>query len=299
MSKINVLPNRRCGTVKQGGLYACGELSPYGTLNAFTALVAAFDSEIANPRAAQAISIPQTLEYLMLCPPGGNDREYKHLPAVGFADLWGKCYYPTVWSVIEETMEKGISRHIAQVPDIPLPAPVLMMHMDAVIEPPDAPDSPFKHTFTPEDCQYQALEPMLAKLNVTWHYANDMGMTPTVRPFKWHDDAVPSLGHRGDPTFMDHPYVSLYRAFSDLQDTKKLKKFLKDNKVNQAQGLFGLSWITKYVYVLKDDEDTVPDKFAHAAWAVEPGVGVDDPRAAHAQEIDSWADLEEWDDAEA
>jgi hypothetical protein len=260
-------------------------MGPGGTLLPFTALVAPFPAEIENPRAQQAISISATLENAtgLWLPDGTSQKSFAGLPVYGVADLWGKgAGYKTVWDVIEETRQKGVCRRIPQVPEVELPCPILMMHMDAVVS----------RTYrAPHD-----LKVWLHGHGVEWSMTGGEDEPPgyqlgTVSGQPWHSEAE-SLGRVGDDDFMWHPYVKLYKKIAGLKEEKLFSEFCR--QFGMEQGVFGLSWITKFAYVLGEGETEVPDHLK--AKGVEAAVGEDDPRAKFLEELDdaAWDELEAW-----
>lgn len=258
-----VLPNRKCGKVRQG-LYLISRTSPNGTLLPFTALVAPFEAYIANARSYQVVDIPSTLANLSLTL--DSDLEASHnLPKKGLADLWGMSTgYKEVQDVIEETMLKGVSRRVAAIPDIEFPCPVLMMHMHAVLDIPD-PERAWKWLN-----DKTGWEPYI-------EFAfPDMTDAPTVyvdsRP--WLD--AESLGHVGDDTYLWHAYAALYELIPQLQKDDLWDWFMEWFCIEYRPGVFGLSWITHAAYVLGPGETEVPAKWADRAV---PAVGESDPRA--------------------
>lgn len=249
-----IMMNRKCGKVKGGGLYLVGEPSPDGTLLAFTAIAAPFEARIAHPRNHQIVDVPTTLLKADGLRVDGND-SFAGLPKIGIADLWGKSAgYTTVWDVIAETATKGISRRVAHIPDIPRPFPILMMHMNTVLNIPN---------------------PNAA---VEWLLDHGITINEEVYPLfgmPWR--GAESLGHVGDKTYLDHPYVALWAALAAL-DPELMQMFLEYHQIEFRQGVCGLSWITQAVYVLKDDETDVPEELAEKG--VIAGIGESDPRAA-------------------
>ena len=247
-----ILPDRKCGTPKKG-LYMTGTLSPTGTLHPFTALAAPFEALIAHARSYQKVDMWATLGQCNGLAFDGADLPFARLPRHGIADLWGKAAgYEHVMDVILETMEKGISRRIAKVPDLETPFPVLMMHVDAVVNAP-----------IPE---------------MAWDWLEDMGIynldrdTVSTRP--WH--TAPSLGRTMDRTYLDHPYINVWEAIQKMDREDKLDWWIEDNQIELRQGVFGLGWITEVVYVLGKDEDEVPEKYVEKG--VVAAVNEHDPR---------------------
>jgi len=258
-----VLPDRKCGTPRKG-LYMTGELSPSGTLLPFTALAAPFEAIIAHPRSYQKVDIWETLYHANGLRTSGCAPPFAGLPQQGIADLWGKSAgYECVYDVAIETCMKGICRRIAKVPDLETPFPVLMMHMHAVV---DAP--------IPE-MAWDWLETM----GIEWSRTQGIENPIDVLDRPWQ--AASSLGRVGDQDYMTHPHFDLWRVISEMAVNENyLDWWLEDNQVELRQGVFGLGWITKVVYVLGKDDEEVPE--AYADRGVLPAVNTHDPRAAGA-----------------
>lgn len=247
-----VLPNRRCGRVRPG-LYLVGRRSPHGTLNAFTAIAAPFEAVIPYNRSYFVIDVPTTLTGGHWLRTDGN-AEFGGLPRLGIADLWGKSVgYESVWDIIQETRLLGLTRRVSQIPDIPRPFPVLMMHVDAYF------DIPLLSLF-------------MDILNNHEVHVDDM-----LEDKSWTRLYDKSIGRRGDPDFMDHQYVYLYEMQKVLERTGDWDGILEDCRVEMRQGVFGLSWVTDAVEVLPHDRNHVREDLAERG--VLPAVSVDDPRA--------------------
>lgn len=279
---MKVLPNRKCGRVKQG-LYAVGEMSSAGSLLPFTALVAPIPAEISNPRVAQRVGIAETLLAGAGLQPARGE-SFAGLPSVGVADLWGKSAgYETVWDAIAETRALGISRRIANVPDLVVPYLVLMMHMDADV-------------YSMQEAYATAASVWDIEIP-EWFEMKRAGGS-LLRPFVLNNAyslwAQPfleakSLGIKDDDDFMYHPYVKLYAAIHELKKAYLYNEFKREFGIYTEQGVFGLSWVTSICYVLGEDETEVPPALAKRG--VEAAVGEDDPRAT---ETDAWEGLGKW-----
>jgi hypothetical protein len=233
-----------------------------------------------------------------LQPPSGE--AFAGLPLVGVADLWGKSAgYETVWDVIAETQAKGISRRIANVPDLEVPYPVLMMHMDADIYSSQEAYTPSVSVWDIEITKW--FEMKRAEFDgspFVLSGAHDLWAQPFV--------VAESLGRKGDDDFMYHPHVKLYTAIHELKKVKLYNEFRFEFNIYVDQGIFGLSWITSICYVLGEDETEVPPALAKRG--VEAAVGEDDPRAAERYgskgeyfplvganfDTDAWGELGEW-----
>ena len=251
-----VLPDRRCGTPRSG-LYLVSRMSPNGTLLPFTALASPFESMIANPRSYQVVDMPATLINLSLT--FDSDLEPTHnLPKYGIADMWGMAAgYLYVWDAIEETCRLGVSRRVGNIPDLPFPIPVLMMHMHAVL---DAPSG--------------ACWDYLSRQYGFEQICDHDGTIGTIGNMPWC--LAKSLGHVGDNDYLWHPYAKLWELVPQMDRDEKLDWFLEWFQVEQRPGVFGLSWITHAAYVLGPGETEVPAKWADRAV---PAVNERDPRA--------------------
>jgi len=229
-------------------------------LNTFTAIAAPVEAEIHNPRAAEKVHIYATLNagYGLIGPgPGLGSQRFAQLPTWGMADLWGKsARYKTVWDVIQETFFKGVARRIPTVPDVTLPCPLLMLHMNTFAN-------------RPMTSNISALKELLPEF-FSGSPPNDLFLFDQ----PWRKAA--SLGRRGDETFMSHPHVKFWEAIGQM-DTRKRNKTLKRMDVRLTQGIFGLTWITAFCQVLGPDEDHVQDNLAELG--VLPALAPDDPRA--------------------
>lgn len=254
-----VLPRRKCG-VPRPGLYAVGARAPRGTLNAFTAIAAPVEAYIANPRAAEKVHIHASLSagYGLIPPgPGLGSEPFAQLPIWGMADLWGKSAgYKTVWDVIEETVAKGVARRIPKVPDVTLPCPLLMLHMNTFASP---------RMTTNTDTLRELLPEFFSGSPPNALFLFDQ---------PWRD--AKSLGRSGDDTFMSHPHVRFWQVIGQI-DTRKRNKTLKELDVRLTEGIFGFTWITAFCQVLKPHEDRVHDNLAQVG--VLPALAPNDPRA--------------------
>lgn len=266
-----VLPSRKCGTPKKGGLYSISLMSPNGTLEPFTALVAPQPAEIDNPRSPQVVSIPATLESEiggLHFPTGQESRLWKSIPSVGLADLWGVgAGYKDTWDAVAETKAKGICRRVAKVSDLRTPIPVLMMHMEAVVT-------------LPETVTWDEVNAWLDERDIEPVQTYDPDAAVFIHDKPYLDEE--KLGRVGCDTFLWHPYIKLYMLLSELRARRLRTKFLREFDVSLTQGIFGLSWITAFVYVLGEDEDTVPDELAQKG--VLSAITEDDPRREEATE---------------
>lgn len=257
-----IMHRRKCGTPR-GGLYAVGEMGPGGTLEPCTALVAPLEAEVTNPRAAEKVHIDQTLTSgFGLVPPDGHEpTRFAGLPVVGLADLWGKSAgYRTAWDVLEETMAKGIARRIPKVPDVTLPCPVLMMHMDAVIKP----KSQNGRNVAVDMALFDS--PALTK-----------GSWAALVEQPWLE--AESLGRAGDETYLDHLHVHFWSAWRNHifnEPGSYAKHELKRMEIDLVQGIIGIGWINAFVQVLEPDQYNVDPKLA--AQGVVPGLAPNDPR---------------------
>lgn len=253
-----VLPKRKCGTPRSG-LYLVSRMSPSGSLLPFTALAAPFESMIANPRSYQVVDMPSTLLNLGLT--FDSDLEPTHnLPKYGIADMWGmSAGYPFVWDAIEETRRLGVSRRVANIPDIPFPIPVLMMHMHAMWDMPGTGETALNWL-----CD-----------NFGWESLSEHnGVAASTPSMPWC--LAKSLGHVGDDDYLWHPYARLWELIPQIDRDERLEWFLEWFQVEQRPGVFGLSWITHAAYVLGPGETEVPAKWADRAV---PAVSETDPRA--------------------
>jgi hypothetical protein len=210
-----------------------------------------------------------TLTDLVLTPPSGG-AGYSGTPAVGLADLWGKSAgYRSVYDVIEETQALGPCRRIARIPDVELPCPVLMMHMDAVL-------------FTdaggnPDGSKLAAwLSPYLLD---QWEPENEVGHWLS-RP--WQDYEGSRLGRVGCDTWVEHPYVHLYEAIRALKKKRKYSAFLAEFGLAEYPAVFGLTWFTYWARVLGPDETEDDMSQAEIEAGVIPAYTQDDPRAQEA-----------------
>lgn len=263
--QLLVLPNRKCGRVRPG-LYLVGRGSPGGHLRRFTAIAAPFFAITPSPQAPFQIDVPTTLKRAEYLRTDGTE-EFGQLPRVGIADLWGaSAGYTNVWDVIAETRQYGITRRVAWIPDIPRPFPVLMLHVKAY----------YNHAIGAGRAALH-LEDLFGKSKNTnwtldfmpWHVA---GMPPN--PYK--------LGTVNCPDFMEHPHVDLWRqeASSDPHVRGELVHFKNLCGTELKQGVFGLSWVTDAVQVLRQGQDP-----SEVRTGCLPAVGEDDPRAADGQQI--------------
>lgn len=262
---MHVMHKRLCGTPRSG-LYAVGEVSSNGSLLAFTALAAPVPAEIQNPRAAEKVHLRFTLNAgLGLVPPGPGlmDLPFAGLPLVGMADLWGKASgYETVSDVVGETLNKGIARRIPAVPDVSLPCPILMMHMDA-------------HFYAVREGWQERVIRFVNEWEPLWAIQCNVEDQP------WRD--APSLGRSGDDMYLWHPYMAFWQALSDIGGPTERERSVADMGGRMAQGIFGLTWVTKFVQVLRQDQDHVDEKYARQG--VLPALSPDDPRAKDADNV--------------
>lgn len=256
-----VLPNRKCGKVKSGGLYAIGRKGVFGTLLPFTAIAAPLPAEVANPRKPQVVDTARTLTGLaglVNYDEAAIIGRFARLPKIGLADYWGQSQgYRNVWDVVEETQRFGICRRVANVPSVPLPCPVLVLHAEAVMSVP-----PSRSGVT--------IKSWLDGYGIRWDFQGVQALreyVEDVQPLLVSVDDQPwreahSLGRKGDDDFMWHPYTDLWRIIPELKRHQLFKRFRQECSARFEQGVFGISWLTDFCYVLKDDETEVP---AHLA----------------------------------
>lgn len=255
-----VLPKRKCGRVKCG-LYAVSEASENGTLEPWTWLAYPFPAEIANPRKAEPISMGDTLDMRAgLWPPTPYPVKPYGLPAVGVADLWGRSAgYKDAWDVAHECSFKGTARRIAQVPDVPLPYPVLALHKEAML-----------------------VSPLGWGVVQDWLLGHDLVWSPMGDGVDWTVDDTPwvgaeSLGRVGDETYHGHPYTGLMRVMPELRRRRLRSQFVRECQIEFEEAVFGMTWITAIVWVLGEEESAVPKELAKKG--VLPAMGEGDPRA--------------------
>lgn len=262
-----VLPNRRCGTPEKGALYMVSRESVFGTLALFTAIASPLPAEVRNSRKPEVVDTSRTLTGLagLIHPdPHVSFGRFARLPRIGIADFWGQSRgYRNVWDCVEETRRLGVCRKVANVFDVPLPCPVLMLHAEAVITPGRAWSSVGGWLFG------QGIE-----WDVAYYQGEDATDIVTVEKQPWRE--VGSLGRVGDDDFSWHPYVELWGVVSKLRERRLFSKFRDECSIRFEEGVFGLSWISDFVYTLKDDEAEVPVHLAEKG--VVGALTQDDPR---------------------
>ena len=276
-----VLPDRRCGTVEKGGLYMISRKSIFGTLRPFTALAAPLAAEIANVRRPEVVDIARTLcgvAGLIHLDPHVDFGRFAKLPKIGLADFWGKAAgYVNTWDCVEETQRLGVCRRIANVPSVPLPCPILMLHAEAVVEP-----------FNWIAMWYwlhdrHGIEWDVQGVQVLRKYVEDGQPLQDCRVVGVGDQPwreANSLGRAGDDDFMWHPYVGLWHIIPQLRERRLLKKFREECSVRFEEGIFGVSWISDFCLVLEDDQDEVLGHLA--VKGVIPALTENDPRVKEA-----------------
>lgn len=238
-----VLPNRRCGKVALGGLYAVSRKSVFGTLAPFTAIASPLPAEVRNPRRPEVIDTARTLcglAGLVHVDPHVTLGRFARLPKIGLADYFGRSQgYRSTWDCIEETQRLGVCRRVAQVPNVPLPCPVLMLHAEAVV-----------------DADVDVMREWLFEEGIVVFAQSGRVYDTNLEDQPWREAS--SLGRKGDDNFMWHPHVGLWRIIPHLRERRLFKRFRTDCGVRFEEGVFGLSWITDFCYTLKDDEVEVP-----------------------------------------
>jgi hypothetical protein len=267
---VIILPNRKCGTPVKGGTYGISRMALGGGLKPLTALAAPLPAEIANPRKPQLVDTARTLtaDVGLWAPDPDWDYQgrFARLPRTGLADFFGVSQgYRNFWDVLFETSVKGLCRRVAQPLDIPLPCPVLLMHSQVVV-----------------DADWVDVEEWLREQGIEWAPGH-LDSTPEglVRNTAMMDDQpwreAQSLGHTGDDDFLWHPHSLLWQAIATLCERRLLAKFVRECDVQFGQGVGGLSWLTDWAMVLREDQDEVPDHLARKG--VIAAVTEDDPRA--------------------
>ena len=263
-----VLPNRRCGKVKGGGLYGVSQSSPLGTLKAWTWLVAPLMGDTANPRTQEIIDVQTTLEGWggLVYPSNRRTDSFAGLPDYGIADHWGTSFYKTPWDVAEEVARLGVCRRVSEgvlkrAQEFPLPLPVFAIHGRAGVD------------FDPEGAQA-----WLEESGIEWGGLVDHegGLYDVFsQPWKFAD----SLGRVGDDDYSWHPHALLYQVMRELLDKRLFTAFEQEESLLFEAAVFGLSWITSWVWVVPqgEDEDDMPNELQDMG--VLPAYGVDDPRA--------------------
>jgi len=268
---VIALPNRRCGKVTPGGLYAVSRMSAFGTLLPFTAVAAPLPAEVANARKPEIVDTARTLcglAGLVHLDPHVDIGRFARLPKIGVADYWGQSQgYKSVWDCVEETQRLGVCRRVANVPSVPLPTPVLMLHAEAVM---DVSGQRARDWLTEQFGWTAEQEPAWASSV----YSDRFGMVD-VEDQPWRE--AHSLGREGDDDFMWHPHVKLWEIMPQLRKRRLFSKFRGECGVRFEEGVFGLSWITDVAYVLKRGEKEVPNHLA--ARGVIAAVAQDDSRA--------------------
>lgn len=256
-----VLPNRRCGKVKKGAMYMVSRKSVLGTLLPFTAIASPLPGEVRNPRKPEVIDTSRTLTGLaglIHVDPHVSFGRFARLPRVGLADFWGKSAgYVNVWDCIEETQRLGICRRVAQIPDVPLPCPVLMLHAEAVV-----------------DVDWISVRYWLGGRGIRWDFQGVQVLrkyvedgqplqdcrTVGVEDQPWRE--AHSLARKGDDDFMWHPYAKLWEVIPQLKKRRLFGRFREECSVRFEEGIFGLAWITDFAWCLREGEKEVPDHLA-------------------------------------
>lgn len=276
MNDMPILPDRKCGQVKEGALYLGSGMSPSGTYESCTVLAYAHPADVLNARAPVAIGLAATFDNNRagaFAAPGGSTPAWKNFRrGLGLLDLWGASYYKEAYDALLETRMAGPNRRISpqtlKMVAGQLPIPIFMQHVRGMVS-----------TTHPDG--WDGVAEALYKLGDFEYWTNPENrdgwdLAPMVEAQPWR--AAESLGRVGDPTYWDHPYTEFLAILTELRDKGKLSKLTRDAQLVFEPGIVGLTWATRVLYVLPEGEDEVPEEYA--AYGARPAIGEHDSRAS-------------------
>lgn len=237
-------PTRGCGTLRKGGFYARGDQSPGGTLNAWSwvlgeHVIGGWNYSISVPaRQMQVVHLPGTLvsgKMATVPLPLDDFPHLRNLPPVALLDHIGSQHY-TPYSFFDECVKHGPSRRIP-----PSIAKAVAHHCPIPIL--------FAHSELP--CVDRALRGDL----IDWSEADRERVTYEPTPFDvdW--------GITVDATFWGETHW-MVRVLQQIDQrsggkschlTKLMQPKLAENVLLSEQ-LYGVSWITRCVYIAQDGD---------------------------------------------
>lgn len=237
-------PPRGCGRLKEGGFYARGDVGSGGTLRSWSwvlgeHVIGGFNYAIsAPPRSMQLVHFPATLVSGKLMTDPVDLSEFPHLrnlPSVALLDHVGSAFY-TPFSFYKECAAHGPSRRIPE--DI---AKVIAKHCPLPIL--------FTHDWLPI-ADKVIVEPLLQ-----WAGANPEYKVYDPTPF----DADWGITVRETYNGRDHWAISLMQKMDEVGKGKQrhLSKIMSAELLNDtliAEQVYGVSWITRCVYIAKDGD---------------------------------------------
>lgn len=100
--------------------------------------------------------------------------------------------------------------------------------------------------------------------------------------FDWAWQDADRLGRVGCDDYLWHSHVDLWRLVPKLKEARLLSRFMRECDITFDMGVFGLTWITNIVQVLRPGQDDVDPELKEKG--VEAALSEHDPRAAE-QEI--------------
>lgn len=247
---IETIPNptRRCGRLREGGYYLQSEVFAGGTLAAWTWVLG---RHVVGERPTLYVDVPPRAAVLfnplatlstgfqIMDTSFEVEEAPAHLQHVGYLgvlDHVGSRYY-TPWTFAEECRLLGPSRRVPEslmrriAPLLPLP--VFFAHADV----------PVFESFP--RAQHFLLEFACVGLD-------EVTFNPT-----WEN---PTWGlRRGDVRGEDHFVVSVLRTLDGARQNGTLRGLSDTLRPEVYQIIFGVSWFTRGVYVLRDGEDDLFD----------------------------------------
>lgn len=247
-------PTRGCGHLKAGGFYARGDTGVGGRLNAWAFVlgehvIGAWNYNIAVPaRQMRIVHLPATLVSGKMSTepiPLDDFPHLRNLPPVALLDHVGAESY-TPWSFFEECGKHGPSRRIP--PDI---AKAIAKHTPIPIL--------FTHAWMP------LVDPHFIEQALEWSetkYADRLSYDPT--PFDPEWGITTDAPFRGETHWIVPLLYQMHERSGGKQChmSRLMTQPLSEN-VLTSETLLGISWITRCVYVARqeDDEDTLADIF--------------------------------------
>jgi hypothetical protein len=241
-------PRRGCGTMKEGGFYGRGDISPNGTLNAWTwalgsHLLGALNYAVTVPARQMGVcNLPATLYTGRLVngasglAPLDLPESIKALPIGAVIDHIGSAHY-TPWQFAQEVRALGPSRRIpenvAKVIAKHTPIPIVFTHSHMPLVPDD--------------------EKIAGPLKDWANVPDDAFYGPTPFMEGW------GLNH-GDKKGEEHWIIPILRALDLLGVTGEnslLKSGLGGDVTAQllmTEQIIGISWITRCVYIAPEGE---------------------------------------------
>lgn len=240
-------PERGCGTLKEGGFYARGDLGNDSNLSTWTwtlgdGIMGGNNYAIeATPRQMQLINLPSTLDVgravyepdgLPLTVPG--DHALRQLPDIAMLDHVGSSFY-TPWSFAGEAMAEGPSRkippQIAKIIAPYTPMPILFTHSWMPMVDPSRLDELIEWTELDPDFSY-------------------FGRTPDIPGW--------GLGAQDDHG-IDHWFttilVMMHSVKGKVTELSRVMPTPLCEDVLTVEQVFGLSWITRVIYIAPEEAD--------------------------------------------